>query len=181
MSRQPISIRTKTLAGGLSLLAMACASAQAPQAGVSVPSAKGIHNKVPLVASTCPEIHAGDVITLDWKPSFAPSSPVTGLRSLRLTFGRVTSDGITVKTRIFFSAGSKAQPVTTLMSSNGSFHVEFPVSQMPEGTYRAVEAQAIPMVQPSYNGDFPQMVVSPADQQLCITVVNSSPVAPLMP
>jgi hypothetical protein len=171
IDKYPSSTRKKAIAGGLTLLAFACASAQAPQAGV--PS-KGIHNKVPLVANTCPEVRVGDVIALDWNPSFAPAGPVTGLRSVRLTFGRVTSDGFTTKSRVFFSAGSKAQPVATSTGANGSFHVEFSVPQMPEGTYRAVDAQAIPMVQPAYIGDFPQMAASPADQQFCITVVSSS-------
>lgn len=161
-----ISAHTKTLLGTLSLLAVACAFSQTPQQAQS--------RTVPLVSDTCPSVHIGDLVSLDWNPVFDPIWPVTGLRGFGLTFDGVAEDGVSLKRPELF-LGTKHTPVSISPLGNGYFHLEFTVNQrsIPLGIYRLVRANAFADVVPDYTEQPPQMTNSPVGERYCITVVGS--------
>jgi hypothetical protein len=173
MHRERNSIRTKTLAGGLGVLVLLSASAQAPRAQITkAPSGQNVRT-VPLVSDACPEVHRGDLLALDWNPGFAPGGPVAGLRSFRLVFAPVVDDSVNPKVRVSFSAGGKGGSPAATSVTNGYYHIEVPVTQVPEGVYRLVDAAAAPEVFPGLDGEaIPQMTVSPVQDRFCITVVT---------
>ena len=168
--RTLFSIRTKTIAGSLSLLTMACALAQAQQpdaASSSTPLAQA----VPLVSGSCTSVRQHGVLSLEWNPAFETSWAVTGLRSFRLIFQSFLADGITPNpvSRVIVDStpGGKATALR-----DGSFHIEarLPSSTRP-GTYHLVAAHSAPQLIPNYQGDDPKMTVSPVGENFCITVV----------
>jgi hypothetical protein len=168
--RPSSSIRTMALIGGLSLLAFVCASAQAPQDSAAVPAASPLQ-PVPLVSGACPSVPQGGVISLDWNPGFDPSYPVTGLKFTRLVFQYLREDGVTLNpaSRLVLDTGHRGM-MTAI--GNGYFHIESRLSPMTRpGTYHLVRAQSSPQLLPDYQGDAPQMTVSPVRESYCITVV----------
>jgi hypothetical protein len=175
MYRQRNSIRTKALAGSLSVLVLLCASAQAPQAQTSkAVSGKNVRT-VPLISDACPEVHRGDLLALDWNPGFDPGSSVAGLRSFSLVFGPVVDNYVNPKVRFSFSAGGKGHPPAATSVTNGYFHIEIPVTkEVSPGVYRLVDAYATAEVLPDYQGQDPVMTVSPVGNRYCITVVSAA-------
>lgn len=163
-----ISTRAKTVLGGFGLLALACASAQAPQAAQ--------FRTVPLVSDTCPSVRLGDSISLDWNPDFDPIWPVTGLRDFTLAFAAVTDDGVSL-TRQELYLDMRHAPTRIYALGNGFFHIEFTVSgrSISPGVYRLVRANATAEVQSDYTGPNPTMMVSPVRERYCITVVSAAP------
>lgn len=155
-----------TLLGTLSLLAVVCASSQTPQPTQS--------RTVPLVSDTCPSVHIGDRVSLDWNPLFDPIWPVTGLRGFGLTFTGLAEDGVSLK-RPDLLLGMRHTATSVTPLGNGFFHLEFTVNKrsIPLGIYRLVGANAIAEVVPDYAEQPPQMTNSPVVGRYCITVVGS--------
>ena len=161
-----ISTCAKTVLGGLSLLVFVCASAQAPKP--SVPST------VPLVSDTCPSVHIGDSISLDWNPNFDPAWPVTGLRSFGLTLAGVAEDGVSLK-RQELNLGARHTPTKISPLGNGFYRIEFQLNtrSIEPGKYRLVRAMAMAEVVSEYTEQPPQMTSSPVNERYCISVVWS--------
>ena len=167
--RSSSSIRTKVLLGSLSGMAFACALAQAPQSEISarVPP-------VPLVSGACPAVSPGGTIAFDWNPGFAPSSGVTGMRSFRLIFQSLREDGVTLNPASRLPLDSAPRGRITALG-NGSFHLEARVPPFAHrGAYRLVAAHSAPELVPDYQGDAPEMTVSPVPEYYCITVLPAS-------
>lgn len=150
---------------GLAILVAVSASCQTP---------KQVQNKmVPLVSDTCPNVYAGDRISVDWNPNFDPIWPVTGLRALGLTFAPVTGDGGTlVRNHLDLGGRRTLQRISPL--GNGFFHVEITVggAHIPMGTYRLLESRAIPELDPDFKGPLPEMTRSPVDERYCFTFLG---------
>jgi hypothetical protein len=167
--RPTFSTATKTIIGSLSLMAFACALAQAPQAAVVSPAAP-LSQPVSLVSGTCPSVRQGGVISLDWNPVFAPSSAATGLKSFRMIFQHLQEDGVNLNpaSRLVLDGGPAGR-MTAI--GNGYFHIEahLPSSTHP-GTYHLVKAHSSPDL-PDDQGEAPMMTVSPVRESFCITVV----------
>ena len=159
------STRATALIGGLSMLAVACTSAQVPQ--------QAEHNIVPLVSDTCPTVHIGDKISFDLNPLFDPIWPVTGLRNFGLTFAAVAEDGVHLRSR-GIRMGSRGTSASSSALDNGFFHVEVTVGprNIAPGVYRLVNAFATAEVVPEYAEKPPQMTRSPVDERYCITVAD---------
>jgi hypothetical protein len=167
--RSSSSIRAKIILGSLSGMAFACAFAQAPQSEISprVPP-------VPLVSGACPAASPGGTIAFDWNPGFEPSWGVTGMRSYRLIFQGLREDGITLNptSRLPLDSGPRGR-ITAI--GNGYFHLEARVPPFSHrGTYHLVAAHSAPELLPDYQGDAPEMTVSPVREYYCITVLPAS-------
>ncbi len=164
------STRAKALLGSLSLMAFACALAQAPQSGVSAPAVP----PVPLVSGACPAVSRGGTIALDWNPDFDPSWAGTGMRSFRLIFQQLEQDGVTLNpaSRLVLGSGTRGRMIDI---GNGYFHLEarLPPTTHP-GTYHLVGAFSSPQLFPDYQGEAPKITVSPMSEFYCITVVPRS-------
>jgi len=160
------STHAKTLLGALSLLAVACAFSQTPQPAQS--------KTVRLVSDTCPSVHAGDRISLDWNPVFDPNWPVTGLRGFSFTFAGVAEDGVSLKRPGVF-LGSRHTSVNISPLGNGYFHIEATVNakSLQPGMYRLVSAYAFAEVVPEYAEQPPQMTNSPVGERYCITIAGT--------
>ena len=170
------SVRKQMIACGVGLLAFACASAQVPQTEAPpAPAMRPLPRAVSLVSNSCPEIHNGDRIALDWNPGFDHLGPVTGLKTFSVTLAPLMENGVIGRSRITFSAGGKGHPVGAPLG-NGYYHIEIPMSTMiAEGAYRVIDADAVAEVMPQYERDPPpQMTVSPAQERFCINVVANS-------
>jgi hypothetical protein len=171
--RSSSSTRTKAILGSLSLVAFACAPAQAPQTEVASPTAPRAQ-PVPLVSGACPAVRQGGVISLDWNPGFDPSLSVTGLKSFRLIFHHLREDGVSLNpaSRLVLDSGPRGK-ITA--SGNGYFHIE---ARLPPsahlGTYHLVETHSSPELLPDYQGEAPKMTVSPVRESLCLAVVPVS-------
>lgn len=160
-----ISTHAMSFLGGLSLLAVVCAQAQAPQSAQS--------RTVPLVSDTCPNVRIGDRVSLDWNPLFDPEWPATGLHAFVLRFARMTEDGVDLKQEQLRLGAQQTQTSISPLG-NGYFHVEFTVYMKPvrPGTYRLVRADAVAEVDSDYAEQAPQMTRSPVDERYCFTVVD---------
>ncbi len=168
--RPSSSIRTKAILGSLSGVAFACAFAQAaPQSEISarVPP-------VALVSGACPAVSQGGTIAFDWNPGFAPSWGVTGMRSFRLIFQSLREDGVNLNPASRLQLESAPRGRITAIG-NGYFHIE---ARLPpfahRGTYHLVAAHGAPELVPDYQGEAPEMTVSPVREFYCITVVPRS-------
>jgi hypothetical protein len=164
---------------GLPLLVLG----QAPQAetNASVPQTT-LSRAVPLVSDTCPVVHAGDSLTLEWNPGFEQPWAVTGVNSITLGFAPLENNDAPVHLRSVFELQGKSVAVNDLTSTNGYFHLEISVSRkIPPGVYRLVNARVRVKVLPNYDGPSPVMTVSPARDRFCITVVRSSTPPSLQP
>jgi hypothetical protein len=171
--RSSSSICTKTILGSLSVMAFACALAQAPQSEVSAPAVPRVP-PVPLVAGVCPAVSQGGTITFDWNPGFTPSWGVTGMRSFRLIFQGLREDGVTLNPASRLPLDSSPRGRITAIG-NGYFHIEARVPSFTHrGTYHLVAAHSAPELVPDYQGDAPEMTVSPVRESFCITVVPAS-------
>jgi hypothetical protein len=171
--RSSSSICTKTILGSLSGMAFACALAQAPQTEVSAPAVPRVP-PVPLVAGVCPAVSQGGIIAFDWNPGFAPSWGVTGMRSFRLIFQGLREDGVTLNpaSRLLLDSGHRGR-MTDI--GNGYVHIEARLPPMAHrGTYHLVRAVSSPQLLPDYQGDAPEMTVSPVRESFCVTVVPAS-------
>jgi hypothetical protein len=168
------SICTKAILGSLSGMACACALAQAPQSEVSAPAVPS----VPLVSGACPAVRQGGAISLDWNPGFDPSWAGTGMRSFRLIFQQLQEDGVTLNpaSRLVLDSGPRGK-MTDI--GNGYIHIEARLSPMAHrGTYHLVQAHSSPQLPPDYQGEAPQMTVSPVREFYCITVVPRAQTQP---
>ena len=154
-------------------MAFACALAQAPQSEVPAPAfPRGA--PVALISGACPAVSPGDTIAFDWNPGFAPSGGVTGMRSFRLTFQRLREDGVNLNpaARLLLDSGPRGR-ITAI--GNGSFHLEARVPPFAHrGTYQLAAAHSAPELVPDYQGDAPEMTVSPVPEHYCITVLPAS-------
>jgi hypothetical protein len=167
------SIRTKVLLGSLSVMAFACAPAQAPQTDVSAPAVPRV-SQVPLVSGACPAVSQGGTIAFDWNPGFDPSWGVTGMKSFRLIFQGLREDGVTLNPASRLPLDSFPRGRITAIG-NGYFHIEAQVPPFAHrGTYHLVAAHSAPKLVPDYQGDVPQMTVSPVSESFCVTVVPAS-------
>ena len=177
--RSSSSIRTKAILGSLSVTALACALAQAPQSEVSVPAVPRVP-PVPLVSGACPAVARGGTIAFDWNPDFDPSWAGTGMRSFRLIFQQLREDGVTLNpaSRLVLVNGSRGS-MTDI--GNGFFHLEARLSPLVHpGTYHLVGAVSSPQLFPDYRGEAPKVTVSPVSEFYCITVVRG-PESPSLP
>jgi hypothetical protein len=164
------SIRTKAILGSLSVMALSCTLAQAPQTEVSAPAVPRVP-PVPLVAGVCPAVSQGGTIALDWNPGFAPSWGVTGMRSFRLIFQGLREDGVNLNPASRLPLDSAPRGRITAIG-NGYFHIEAYIPPFAHrGTYHLVAAHSAPELMPGYQGDAPEMTVSPVRDYYCITVV----------
>jgi hypothetical protein len=177
--RSSSSTRTKAIIGSLSLLAFVGALAQAPQSEVA--AAVPLAQPVPLVSGACTAVRQGGVLSLDWNPGFDPSWPVTGLKSFRLIFHHVLEDGVNLNpaSRLVLDISPRGR--MTAMG-NGYFHLE---ARLPSsthlGTYHLVAAHSSPELLPDYQGEAPEMTVSPMREYFCITVVPAPRGSPSPP
>ena len=165
----------------LGVLAFACASAQAPQTETpSVATKRQLSHTIALVSDSCPQVHGGDHVALDWNPGFDHPGAVTGLRGFSLIVARLRDDGTVGKIRTTLSGGGKSHPAVASSLGNGYYHIEIQLpTTMHEGIYLLVDAEAIPEVLPEYEHEpRPQMTVSPVRERFCITVVPHSPPPP---
>ena len=167
------SIRTKAIAGSLSLMASVCALAQTPQPEAASPAVSRTH-PVPLVSGACPAVSRGGTIALDWNPDFDPPWAGTGMRSFRLIFQQLEEDGVTLNpaSRLVLDSGTRGR-MTDI--GNGYFRLEARLPPMTHpGTYHLVGAFSSPQLLPDYQGEAPTMTVSPVSEFYCITVVRRS-------
>ena len=164
------STRTKAIIGSLSFVAFAYASAQTPQTEVASP-AVSLAQPVPLVSGACPAVRQGGVITFDWSPGFDPSWGVTGMKSFRLIFQHLREDGVNLNpaSRLVLDSGSRGR-ITAI--GNGYFHIEARLlSSTHLGTFHLVEAHSSPELSPDYQGEAPEMTVSPVRESFCVAVI----------
>jgi hypothetical protein len=168
--RSTSSTRTKAILGSLSLMAFACALAQAQQTEVASPAIPHAQ-PVPLVSGACPAVRQGGVLSLDWNPAFDPSWGVTGMKSFRLIFQHLREDGVNLNPASRLVLDSVPGGRMTAIG-NGYFHIE---ARLPPsthlGTYHLVDAHSSPELLPDYQGEAPKMTVSPVREHFCITVV----------
>lgn len=159
--------RTKVTLASLMLAVLGCV--------LPSPQLTGQSRTVPLVSDTCPEVHFGDSVSLDFNPLFDPEWPVTSLSSLGLTFVKLAGDDVHL-TRSELPIGGHLSRVRTSTLGNGFFHVELRVPArrfISFGTYRLVGASAVAQVTPEFRGTPPQMTRSPVEERYCITIVPS--------
>jgi hypothetical protein len=155
------------------LVTFACALAQAPQTEVASPAVPRAQ-PVPLVSGACPAVRQDGVISLDWNPGFDPSWGVTGMKSFRLIFQHLQQDGVNLNpaSRLVLDSGPRGR-MTAI--GNGYFHI---AARLPSsthlGTYHLVDAHTSPELLPDYQGEAPNMTVSPVREYFCITVVPAS-------
>jgi hypothetical protein len=171
--RSSSSTRTKAILGSLSLMAFACALAQAPQSEVASPAVSR-PQPVALVSGACPAVSQGGAISFDWNPGFDPSWGVTGMKSFRLVFQLLRADGVHVNpaSRLLLDSAPRGR-ITAI--GNGYFHIEARVPPFAHrGTYHLVAAHSAPELLPDYQGDAPKMTVSPVREYFCITVVPTT-------
>jgi hypothetical protein len=161
---------TKAILGSLSLMGFACALAQASQTEIASPAVPR-RRPVPLVAGACTAVRQDGVISFDWNPGFAPSWGVTGIKSFRLVFQQLGEDGVNLNPASRLAVDSVPGGRMTAIG-NGYIHIE---ARLPPsthlGTYHLVDAHTSPELLPDYQGEAPQMTVSPARESFCITVV----------
>jgi hypothetical protein len=160
-----ISTFAGAVLAGLATLGGVSTSCQAPKPALT--------KVVPLVSDTCPNVYMGDKISVDWNPDFDPIWPVTGLRALGLTFAPVTGDGETLVRNHLDLGGRRTQQHISPLG-NGFFHVEIAVGggHIPIGTYRLMEAGAIPELDPDFKGPLPEMTRSPVEERYCFTFLG---------
>ena len=154
-------------------MAFACALAQAPQSELLAPAARRMP-PVPLVTGACSTVSQGDTIAFDWNPGFAPAWGVTGMRSFRLIFQGLREDGVSLNpaSRLLLDSGPRGR-FTAI--GNGYFHIEARLPTLAHrGTYHLVAARSAPELVPDYQGDAPEMTVSPVREYYCITVLPAS-------
>lgn len=168
--RSSSSIHAKALLGSLSLMAFACALAQAPQSEAPA----SVAPPVPLVSSGCPAVSQGGTIAFDWNPGFDPSWGVTGMRSFRLIFQALREDGVNLNPASRLLLDSDPHGRMTAIG-NGYFHIEARIPPFAHrGIYHLVAAHSAPELAPDYQGDAPNMTASPVREYYCITVVPRS-------
>jgi len=167
------SIPTKAILGSLSVTAFACVLAQAPQSEVSTPAIPRVP-PVPLVAGACPAVPPGGTISFDWNPGFTPSWGVSGMRSFRLIFQSLREDGVNLNPASRLPLDSSHHERITAIG-NGYFHIEAHLPPFAHrGTYHLVAAHSAPELVPDYQGDAPEMTVSPVREYYCMTVLPAS-------
>lgn len=168
-----LSIRHKAIAGIAGMTISLCVAAQTPQAAIARQSSRAVGSRtVPLVSDVCPQVRAGDWISLDWNPIFDPEWPVTGLRYVRLRFSLLDDDGVHFQPQGARAIGGEVSRVRVVPMANGFYHAEFVISKgIAPGVYRLTQAAVRAKFERDYTGQPPQMTVSPVDSRYCITVV----------
>ena len=151
------------------------AHGQLPQADDKVSDPQTILSKrVPLVSDTCPVVHPGDFVTLDWNPGFEQAWAVAALSHVALGFASLDDNGVTFRSRPTFELEGKSVAVNDMPSINGYFRMEIPVSRrLRAGVYRLVDARVRVKLLPDFTGAVPVMTVSPVRDRFCITVQPS--------
>ena len=169
MDRTSAWIRSKALIGGLGLVALVAAAAQAPQSSVG-----SRVQAVALVSGACPAVRQGGAISVEWNPGFDPSWGVTGMKAFRLILQGLREDGVTPipASRVVVDSFPRGRMTPT---GNGYFHVEarLPPRTHP-GVYRLVGANGAAAVVENYTGEAPRATVSPVGESYCMTVVAGS-------
>jgi hypothetical protein len=162
---QTIAAYAGVLLAGFALLGSAGSSCHAQMRATTIS----------LVSDTCPNVIAGQSISLDWNPLFDPVWPVTGLRDFGLTFSAVAEDGVGVRRGGELHLGARHTAMNISPLGNGFFHIELRLSasRIPPGTYRLTDAHAIPDLDPDFKGSLPAMTRSPVEERYCITVIPS--------
>jgi hypothetical protein len=131
---------------------------------------------VPLVSDSCPVVHHGEVVSIDWNPGFDHAAMVTNLRRLQLRFAGVAEDGVHVRSRTAFTLGDGRADAVFKPTANGYFHAEYRITRsIPMGTFHLVEAETVATTDPRLEGNEPVMSNSPAAGRFCITVVGAVP------
>ncbi len=168
-----LSILSKAIVGIVGMAFSLCVAAQTPQAAISASSPRVAGSRtVPLVSDMCPQVRAGDWISLDWNPLFDPEWPVTGLRYMRLRFSLLDDDGVHFQPQGARVLGGEVSRVRVVPMANGFYHAEFVISKgIAPGVYRLTQTAVRAKVERDYTGQPPQMTVSPVDSRYCITVV----------
>jgi hypothetical protein len=142
---------------------------------------------IPLVSDSCPVVHHGEMVSIDWNPGFDHAAMVTNLRRLQLRFASVAEDGVHVRSRTAFTLGDGGADAVFKPAANGYFHAEYRITRnIPQGIFHLVEADAGAKLDPGFDGAQPVMSNSPVAGRFCITVVgavqatenNSAAVAP---
>jgi hypothetical protein len=167
------STRTGVIVGGFALLTLSSSFAQTPQ--TETPPKAAFTRVVPLISGTCPTVHNGEAISLDWNPGFDPSWAVSGLVTFKLTFGLQSADGVNTRVRSGISMGGRDVALNISANGNGYFHIEVPIPRRTSpGVYQLIDAEATPQTVPNYQGDRPKMTVTPVREHFCITVLSPS-------
>lgn len=160
----------------LALCAVAAAQSADPEARILRPGTPE-GKIIPLVSDACPTVRPGDEVTLDWYPGFDIPGIVTGMRSFRLTFARVSNDGYTLEeTRSPLVLGGRSGGYRATSAWNGFFHIELSISRsVREGVYHLVGAEGYASATDDYTGPRMEMRNSPVDGRYCMTVVKPPP------
>lgn len=154
-------------------MTFAGALAQTPQTEISAPVVPRV-TPVALVSGACPAVSPGGTIAFDWNPGFDPSGGVTGMTSFQLIFQALREDRVTLNpaSRLLLNSGPRGKATTI---GNGYFHIEARVSPFAhKGTYHLIAAHSAPELAPDYQGDVPEMTVSPVRESYCITILPLS-------
>jgi len=137
---------------------------------------------VRLTPGTCAQVSDGDVLTLEWNPSFNQPSTISGLRDFSLSFAR--DEELATSNHRAPSLNLEAAPPTLRGAAadqviapigNGFFQIRFHVSTrgLTSGTYRLVAAMALPTLAPDYQGEPPHMLNTPLSSSFCLEVTGS--------
>ncbi len=171
-------IAKRTWMAGLGLLLCVSAAAQTASTGnAGAVAAAHPHVVVPLSSGSCPVVHYGEWISIDWNPGFDHAAMVTTLRRFMLTFAALDTDGVAIRSRKAFILGNGSTGAIRFTPSvNGFFHAEFAINRnyVPLGEYHLIAAAAAPQMDPEFTGERPTMTVSPVREHFCITVAAAS-------
>ena len=171
-----MSMRFQLASFGCILLCLGGAPpARAQQRQLAVPAS--VHT-VALAPDTCPLVHLGDIITLDWNPGYAPAWPVVSLDAMALYMKRqawVTAG--TLDTPLVLFTPLPLHPFPRL--ANGFFHIEMKIAQRrPSGDYFVFRADDRPSLVPQYTAPRPAMTHSPANARLCVRFEDTGVLPP---
>lgn len=166
----------QTARAGIILLAFRSMATVQAQTLAAAPTATP--HLVALAPDTCPVVHAGDIVTLDWNFGYSPAWPVTNVDFLSLRMRHpayVTHGALGAQLRVATPFPLKGAVVLP----NGYFHFELAIRGRTEsGEYHIASMQARPVLAPSYQGAAPAVTNSPADAHLCIRYEATVPASP---
>jgi hypothetical protein len=157
------------------MLRVAAAAALLTMASLSsVAQTPSEPHRVALAPDTCPVVHPGDIVMLDWNPGYAPAWPVTSIDwfSLRMRRADYVRHGL-LEPAILLAPSLPLHPVAP--GPNGIFHFEMLVKPQHRisGEYYVFNMQARPQLAPDYRGEAPAVTNSAADARLCINFENT--------
>jgi hypothetical protein len=153
-----------------------CAFAQAPEA----PAVTASVRTVALAPDTCPVVHLGDTVMLDWNPGYDPAWPVSSVDGFILKMKRqpyVTHGYLDMPLVLWTPLPLHPFPAL----ANGFFHIEMKVRERrASGEYYIVSAEDRPHLSSDYSGPRPRMTHSPADARFCVNYQDTG-VPPRLP